>query len=964
MMNRRILYAVCFLGIIHFFIFISASAQIVIQRNLNIEDGLVYSQVLSIYQDQKGYLWIGTSNGLSRWDGNQFKNYVSTNRISFDNIKMMTETNKGNLFVATGSGILISKNGEFTKPANYPSSLQTSINQLIKSKEGIIYIAAEDSGLWQYENYQFTKIPILTNHKKYCVTSLAITKDGTLIIGTTSNGLFAYKNNQIHTVNINGKPFIEEINFVYQDDDRSMYIASNKNGLYRIAGESVFHFNQADGLPDLKVNYIYKTSAGQLYIATNKGLALIQNEKIIDVINTDKGLSNNFVWCINEDKQGNIYFGTDGGGIDIYRPGIFKTYNESTGLPNNTVWNILETSDSKFYFSTDAGIAELKDSKLFISPKLKELSKAMIISSMESTEKDLFFGTNEKGVYVYKNGNLNNINTSNGLTSNSVWSIIEDQDGRIYFGTYDGGICVYKNGQVIDTIDTKDGLNNNYIVSAYKLKDESIYFGLDAGGVCEIKNGKLNKENTILPGITVWTMYQNKSGEMYFGTDKNGLICISENKTDTINTNAGLSNNTILGILEDDTGKLYLATDNGLNIVDFINDKPVIRIITNEDGLASNECNQGAYLKDSKGMFWIGTIRGVTCYNPQNDEPSHQPPLTHITNVKLFNKEIYIDSLNSSYQFNYDENYLNFNFIGIDLKAPHKVTYAYRLRGIKQDWVTTNNPNVQYANLDDNDYTFEVKSCNEWGVWSEPVTFRFSILPPFWETWWFRLFVIICIGGLFGTLIYLRFRHLLIIERVRTKIAADLHDDIGSGLSEINILSAVAETKMQNKIKNEIGSELNHISKIAGKMIDNMSDIVWMVNPKKDSMTDLVSRLKDSYNDVLDAKNIRFDSENTSLLNKIKLDMEKRQFIFLIFKEAINNAIKYSDCQNLNLKIAMERKNLQIILQDDGCGFDKINNVNGNGLNNMKMRAEKIKGKLIIGSNVEAGTTINLLVKI
>ena len=963
-MNRRILYAIWFLGIIHFFTFNTSSAQIVIQRNLNIEDGLVYSQVLSTFQDQKGYLWIGTSNGLSRWDGNQFKNYVSTNKISFDNIKMMTETNNGNLFIATGSGILISKNGEFIKPPNYPSSLETSINQLIKSRDGIIYIAAEDSGLWQYENYQFTKIPILTNHNKICVTSLAFTGDDILLVGTKLNGLFAYKNKQIQTYNINGKPFTEDINFVYQDVDRSIYIGSNENGLYRIDRKHVFHFNRSNGLPDLKVNCIYKTSDGQIYIATKKGLAIIQNEKIIDVINTEKGLSNNFVWCVNEDKQGNVYFGTDGGGIDIYRPGVFKTYNESCGLPNNTVWNISESSDNKFYLSTDEGVAVLHRGEMDIITTKHGLSDNMIITVFESSKGEIFFGTNDFGADILKNGRFKNLNKLNGLTSNSVWSIIEDQAGRIYFGTYDGGICVYKNGQVIDTIGTDDGLANNYIVSAYKLRNESIYFGLDAGGVYEVKDGKLNKEKVILPGITVWAMYQNKSGDLYFGTDKNGLICISQNKTDTISTEDGLSNNTILGILEDNTGKLYLTTDNGLNVLDFKNGKPVIRIITNEDGLASNECNQGAYLKDSNGLFWIGTIRGVTCYNPQNDKPSYQPPLTHITNVKLFNKGINIDSMNTSYQFKYDENYLNFNFIGIDLKAPHKVTYAYRLKGIKQDWVATNNPNVQYANLDDNDYTFEVKSCNEWGIWSEPVTLKFSILPPFWETWWFRLIVIICIGGLFGLLIYLRLRNLLIIERVRTKIAADLHDDIGAGLSEINILSAVAETKMPNELKNVIGSELNNISKIAGKMIDNMSDIIWMVNPKKDSMTDLVSRLKDSYNDVLDAKNIRFHSENSSLFNKIKLDMEKRQIIFLIFKEAINNAIKYSDCKNLNLKIEIERKNLRIILDDDGTGFDKSNIIKGNGLNNMKMRAEKIKASLIIDSKTEKGTSINLSVKI
>lgn len=962
-MNRRILYAVCFLGFIHFFIFISASAQIVIQRNLNIEDGLVYSQVLSTYQDSKGYMWFGTSNGISRWDGIKFKNFYTSNKVSFDNVKMITEINDNDLFIATGSGPLILKDGNFSKPKNCPKSLETSINQLIKLKDGTIFLAAEDSGLWKYEGNNFAKISTPAGINNLHVISLAKMNNGNLMTGTLENGLFLLENDQLKSFDLFTKKIPADISFIYQDKNDNIFIGTNKDGLYLFNGKELIKYLNNNREFGNSINYISGSTTGKIYIASNKGIAIIKDLEVESIINTQNGLANNFVWCVTEDQQGIIYFGTDGGGINIYRPEIYKTYNEMSGLPNNTVWSICESSENKYYFSTDAGVAVLDQSKIDLMTTKNGLSDNMVITVFESNQNELFFGTNDFGVDVFKNGRFKNISTNNGLTSNSVWSIIEDEKSRIYFGTYDGGICVYENGQIVDTIDTKDGLPNDYIVSAYKDKNGIIYFGTDKGGLVRLVNGQLDKNFHLFPESTIWSIYKNQAGNFFYGTDKNGLICVSNGKTDTITIDDGLSNNAILGIMGDDSGNLYLTTDNGLNILDCNLEKPSIRIKTSEDGLASNECNQGAFLRDSQGKLWIGTIKGVTCYDPSLDFPSKLPPKTHITYMRVFDKEIFLKS-ESEFVFKYFENFIQFNFIGIDLKAPHKVNYRYRLDGTESDWIYTDYPNVQFANLPNNDYTFEVQAGNEWGAWSESASLTFSILPPYWATWWFRLLIFIALAGIVSILIYLRFRSLLAIERVRSKIAADLHDDIGSGLSEINILSAVAESKTPPESKKYIENELSKISKTAGLMIDNMSDIVWMVNPKNDLMVDLVARLKDNFNDMFDAKGIIFKSENSKALEKIRLTMEQRQNIFLIFKEAINNAIKYSGCDSLKLCVKQQRKMLQISLEDDGKGFEIENIKKGNGLNNMEMRAEKIKGKLIIDSKLEKGTMINLSVKI
>jgi ligand-binding sensor domain-containing protein/two-component sensor histidine kinase len=933
-------------------------SQITIHKNLNVEKGLIYSQVLCAYQDQKGYMWFGTSSGVSCWDGQKFKNYHSTDQIRFDNVKLITEISNNQLVFVTRHTVLLFDNGVFTISEDLPEDLIIWIEQAVKLDDGNIYLAGQHTGVWCFNGVEYKPIMPEEKLKDYTITTMLITSDDNLLLGTRENGLLSLDKKKFLRTNVLTDKNVKNLSWLHQHKNGQIIIGTKGYGLLMIDNDKVTSIDKSNGLPSNNVNHMYEDTEGKIYVATDEGVAILLKENIINAITPVNGLTNSFSWFVTADTQGNIYICTDGGGVNIYRPDVYQTYNKLSGLPNETVWSILETANHQYYFATDYGVAYLDPKKSSKIHEVKELSDYMVITIFESGDGTLFFGTNESGVCIKKSDQYFRLDESDGLTSNSVWSIAEDNTGRIYFGTYDGGICTYENGNICDTIDTEDGLANNYIVSAYTAADGYVYFGLDNGGVYRVNDGKLDENSVLLPELTIWSFLQGSNKTLYMGTDKNGLISMKPSALDTITIADGLSNNAILGIMEDEKGRIYLTTDNGMNILDFSHNPLHIRHITHEDGLASSECNQGAYLKDSEGNLWVGTIRGVTKYNPSADQPALAPPRTHITHIRVFDHEIQPEQNNILSPLSYYENYLQFQFIGIDFVAPHKVTYRYRLNKTETDWIHTDYPQVQLANLEDNSYCFEVQSGNEWGIWSESAAIEFAILPPFWETWWFRLLAILIIGGMIGGFIYSRIRSLLMIERVRAKIAADLHDDIGAGLSEINILSAVAETKTPPEAKKYVQGELNRISHTAGQIIDSMSDIVWMVNPKKDSVTDLVSRLKDVFNDVMDAKGIRFHSENIHLLKKIKLHMESRQFLYLIFKEAMNNAVKYSECSEIAMKISVERKKLSITLQDNGKGFSKDTLKAGNGLINMQERAKKIKGELRIESQLGSGTVI------
>jgi signal transduction histidine kinase len=251
-----------------------------------------------------------------------------------------------------------------------------------------------------------------------------------------------------------------------------------------------------------------------------------------------------------------------------------------------------------------------------------------------------------------------------------------------------------------------------------------------------------------------------------------------------------------------------------------------------------------------------------------------------------------------------------------------------------------------------------VKGSNSDGIWSDnAATIRIIINPPFYQTWWFVTLIVIIIVFFIYYLGTIRVKSQLEIEKLKLKIASDLHDNIGAGLTEISILSEVAE-RTEGHSSSIVKKDLQKISETARHLVDSMSDIVWVVNPQRDSLHDLIVKLKDSYNEFFSSIGISFQVNNVEKSDDIKLPMDYKQNLLLMFKEAINNAIKYSGCKKLKLEAFFRNDVIEIILKDDGAGFN-LNEVKfGNGIRNMENRAKKIKGKLSWKSEIGVGTTV------
>jgi signal transduction histidine kinase len=344
--------------------------------------------------------------------------------------------------------------------------------------------------------------------------------------------------------------------------------------------------------------------------------------------------------------------------------------------------------------------------------------------------------------------------------------------------------------------------------------------------------------------------------------------------------------------------------------------------------------------------------------HPAADRPPTEPPPVHLTRIRIFEDEVPLSAFTEPPRLKYNENYLKFDYVGIHPAAPDKVVYRYRLSGVDRDWVETDQRFVQYTKLEPGDYRFELMAGNEWGIWSEPTGLAFTILPPFWKTWWFILLAVTFVAGGISLYVYSRVRHMLAIERIRRRIAATLHDDVGSGLSSISILSSVIEQKTPGSDHQGIMKEVRQIGEIARDLIASTSDLVWMANPKQDSLFDLISRLGAVYADLLTSTGITFEVRNLEALKDVHLDLEFRQHLFLIFKEAINNALKYSRAGTVRLETERLGPVLVMRLSDDGQGFDPDSPEEGDGIRNMNNRARALGGQLEIASSAGHGTTV------
>jgi ligand-binding sensor domain-containing protein/two-component sensor histidine kinase len=933
-------------------------------RQLHVEDGLAQSQVNAILEASDGHVWFGTFGGVSRWDGTRFENFQRQEGLAGLDVRAFHETAGGDILVSTAdNGICRYRDGGFTTISTAQGLPAVSTRGFHLAADGRLYVATAD-GLFIFADESLDLSTARHELPGVRISGFADRRAGGFYLSTFSDGVLVWDGTTAKALVDPSELPGRIIRAVHEEPDGTVLISVYHAGVWTWRDGVLAPFVHNGMLAGHDVMAFAPASDGALYLPTLDGGVAVCRGSGCEMLTTANGLADNTSWAVHEGFGGTVYFGT-WDGVSIYHPGRFLTLDKSTGLQVDSVTATAELPDGTFAVATVGGGVSFFDGEKVVRSlgTADGLEHDRVWSLLAARDGSLYIGTH-LGLDRWQDGRVTTVFHEAEAPHGRIYDLHEAADGTLWLATY-GGIRKVVDGRPESIYDEPDARRSSvYAVGETRAGD--MLFGT-AAGLVVVSHGEVLPPvaDSPLADMHIWCIHQGQDGTIYLGTNGDGLWLARQGLAagaplEVLRTADGLSSDTIFGMAEDAAGRLCLATQRGVNIVEFKADTVIVRQLHSTDGLAGEECNPGGCFGDSRGRFWFGTIRGGTCYDPARDLPVTRPPRVHWRWVRLFGEELPLGRFAGTPVFAHGDNFLHFDFVGANPRAPDKVRYRHRLSGIDRGWVEDRENSIAYNSLPAATYLFEVMACNEWGFWSEPVSLGFRITPPFWQTWWFVLLAVLAGAGPVVLVAYNRVRHLLAYEQLRTKIAADLHDDIGAGLTEISIVSRVLAQKLPAGERALVQGELGQLGETSRLLVRSMSDIVWLVHPQRDSLRDLVTRLADANQQVFRAADIDFRVEGLAAIAELKLGVERRQHIFLLFKEAINNAVKYSGCRELRLAIAVDRNRLTMSLRDNGAGFAVAAAGQGNGLRNMRERARLLGGELTVESAPGEGCTLTL----
>lgn len=908
-----------------------AQAQVRVRRNLTVDDGLAQSQVLTLFEDRDGYLWAGTNDGVSRFDGARFTSFQSSDGLPPGPVRAVRQSADGALFFATDRGVSIYRDGRFTPPPADSGLSAGEVASLAQSADGTLWFVRPGGVSVRHPDGRFERLAIRGLPEKPWLMAALPASDGTLFLGGEA-GAFAVRSGE--ACPLSG----DTIFAIHQARDGAVRFGTDQ-------GLSVLRGGALERVPDVPgpVLHIAEGSGGTLYLSTHSGVLLLRASGL-DRITTANGLIWDQVHAVTETRDGAVYIATERG-IGIYDRGLIESWTSDTGLPDGVVWSIAEDGRGGTWLGMDRGLAHRRDGRWEIL-----LSEETVRAVVAARDGRIYAGTQESGLWRIEDGRVRSLP---GLSDPFVRALWEAPDGALWIGT-NRGTAVLRDGR----IRTLEGLPSPLVTSFAEGPDGSVWIGT-YGGLVVWKNRAVRvwTERDGLADNAVWSILPGRDGSLRVGTAR-GLSVLRDGRFRTIDAQGPgprLTNDTIYCLLEDAAGRVYASTNRGVNALDLRAEPKVVRVLDRADGLSSIEGNLGACHRDARGRLWFGNVSGVSVYDPARELGRREPPRVRIAGVRLFDKDLPLSAM-AERSFGYRDNYFQLAFAGIEHAAPHRLRYRYRLAGLDRGWTETDRGSVQYTNLDPGRYRFEVQAASGTGPWSAPAALPFAIRSPIWRRWWFVLLAALALGSAVASVLALRVRQLLALERLRTAIAADLHDHIGAGLTEIAILSEIVAHRTGGA-----APEMGKVADTARQLLDQMNEIVWLVNPRRDSLHDLFVRLKDSYSELFSHAGVLFRATNLSLFERVRLPMSYRENLYLIFKEALNNSLRHSGCQEIELSVALQGRRLEVVLRDDGRGFDALEGRRGNGLDNMKSRAERIGGRLSIEAGQGGGTAIRFV---
>ena len=972
---------------------------------LSVKDGLSHSTVFNIVQDTTGFIWIATQEGLNKYDGYEFTLYrhipTDKNSISSNWINKLFVDSNGNLWIITLDGKLnryIFEKDNFKRyKVEQIDSVSDKVNfiTIAEDTKKNLWIGTTSGRLYKYSKStdNFHASPTIFDYDIH-LHSMFFDGTGNLWLGTWK-GLILIKNFALSPTKPETKKFDTGIVFqITQDEQNNIWIASVGKGLFVFDtnGKLLHNYqhNPRDpfSLSSNRVSSIFFDSSDRLWIGTiDKGINILEKGGI-----QFKRYQNNPVenWSIGkgavfsffEDKNKIIWISTYGGGISKYDENkqFFKCISYIPGdpesLPPYSVISICEDSKGGLWVGTDGGGLSYKPSNQnkfnHFFQNAKETGSNTITAIEEDYKGNIWVGFDQSTpIYIYntkrkKFEKIEKLKFGFGCVS----VLFEDHARDIWIGTCSNGLYRLIRGEdkIIPYNINSKKLNDDVILSLFEDRQNNIWIGTMHGGLSKISADRKTVEtflhdpqnNKSISSNSIWCITEDKNGIIWIGTWGGGLnkLLTDKNEFETFTVENGLPDNTIYAALPDFAGFLWLSTNRGIskfntknyNIINF----------TQSDGLRNLEFNGGAFCIGKSGKYYFGGTEGITYFYPSTVKKKFFIPSITFTKFKVFDKPLKLTEIlkTNSVTLSYNQNFFSIEFAVLDYSSPENNKYSYKLEGIDKDWVNSGNRRTaSYTNISPGEYLFRIKGANSNGIWTQKeAKLLIEILPPFWLTWWFKLIIIAAILFTLWEIHNYRLNKALEIERTRNKIARDLHDEVSATITGIvyfanAVLNEIGKTTTQN-VKNLLSLIIESATE-AGEM---MSDIIWSINPENDNWEIVLPKFRRYVSDLCESKNISYKIEIPEKVTVKEITMEQRRNFWLIFKEMVTNAIKHSNCTELKVKIEFRKNELQLIVQDNGKGFDPNKQTDRNGIKNIHNRAKEIGGTVLLNTEINKGT--------
>ncbi len=949
------------------FLMISAvSSNLIAQtypfRTYSIEDGLSESVVYDIIQDQEGYIWLATGFGLNKFDGLEFEQFFEDHGLINSQTNTVFEASDGRIWVGTIEGAQYIVGDSVYSDPNLKSLNSQSVINIFEDTFGGLWFGTESNGVWHY--YNNGQIDVYSTNNGLSgnqVRDITQTADGALWFATRDGLTKLYEGNFTSYYVEDGLPE-NRIRDLEPDpaDGNTLWIAS-RNGVSKFDGLTFENYSDDDGLLDPRVRDLTWQENGDLWLATEGGISRFRDGEFVNYT-TDEGLSSDIIYSAITDREGNIWFGTFGGGASLFLGAYFENFDTDSGLPNNLVTTITEDFEGNFWIGTYGGglVAYNGDNFTYFYSQ-QGLPDNRVYTLFTDSKQRIWVGMRD-GLSYFENGRLINLSDEE-FPFRKVRGIMEASNGDFWVSTYDEGLIRLRD-KSYQQFTTENGLPNNTVISTVETDDGAIWIAT-YGGVVKMNDGQMEVFglNEGVPNNGVMDIILDNTGTVWISTF-GGIAWYDGVQFVDITFEDGLPGRVCYFIEQDSQGIYWIGTNAGiarLDVEKFYSSNPdnkdqAIQILQQEQGLIADEANLGAVYEDRNGDLWFGTVDGVSRFRPNEYRGNQVEPRVKLTAFTASGRAYDFDQIN----LKHDRDFIEIDFAAINFTAPDLIDYRYRIRGIDPTWQFTSDRVAKYPSLPPGNYTFEVQARNSSGIWSyNTASVEFVLHPPYWLTWWFISLIVIAISGIIF-LIYRNYQALKMIdiERMRVRIASDLHDDVGASLTEVALQSDFLQASSMNS---EFKQSLMQIGQQCRKIVTALDDIVWSIDARNDTLGDLTDRMQDYILNVLEPLNfdVVYDFEQLKMENHIPVPVKEN--LYLIFKEAVNNIAKYSNGNKVDITMYSNNSEFKFTIHDNGKS-GKTGKKTGHGLRNMEMRAQRMGGQVDI--NNENGFKITLTGKL